>query len=93
MAVSSIPHSEDGKIGECDIGITLVQVAHFDVDELELVFKLALKRLIKFRGKEREKFGEVPSVPNDPLCLKAYECMQALQKRAEEAGFKLELKL
>ena len=81
------------EIEECDIGISLEKVKEIDEDELELMFRLALKRLIKFRKKERIEFGRVPSVAYDPRCFKAFECMKAMQKRGEIAGIKLELKL
>ena len=76
---------------ECDIGISIEDVKSLDVHELPVAFKLGLKRLIKFRDMERQKLGEVPSVPLDPLCTKAFNCMKEMQKEAAAMGLKLQL--
>ena len=92
LQVSS-KESAERNLQECDIGISIEDVKTLDVNELPVAFKLALKRLIKFRDMERQKVGEVPSVPFDPLCRKAYDCMKEMQKIAAGMGLKLQFEV
>ena len=76
---------------ECDIGITNEAAVGLDVEELPVAFKLALRRLVKFRKKERDIFGNIPSVPNDPLCGKAFLILKKMQLYGQVMGIDLKL--
>ena len=76
---------------ECDIGITNEEAQGLDVEELPVAFKLALKRLVKFRKKQRDIFGNIPSVRNDPLCKKAFLIIKRMQLYGQVMGINLKL--
>ena len=62
-----------------------------DVEEFPVAFKLALKRLVKFRKKQRDIFGNIPSVRNDPLCKKAFLIIKKMQLYGDFKGINLKL--
>ena len=55
-----------GTLRECVIGFSIEDAKELKADELAVAFKMSLKRLIKFRERERKTMSVVPSVPNDP---------------------------
>ena len=78
---------------ECNLRIEVEDIEEIEEVEIRSIFKLMLKRLIKFRKKERELLGEIPPVLCDRLCRKAFETMRELQKKGLEKGIKLQLRL
>ena len=78
---------------ECDIEFKEEEVNYLEEHEILLQWKLALKRLIKFRDNERKMFQVVPSAGADPLCATARTCMDIMKKRALslEVNLKMEV--